>query len=96
MTSKDVKSLRESIEQLSSRLDDRLAKLKSLYVEEPSPVESSELSRMPRLFRSDSQTIEAFLGWSEAIFNILIGRAYCLLYQPLMRDSALWGEFRNE
>lgn len=96
ITSKDVRSLRESIDQLVERLEDRMEKLKALYVEEQSPFDPSQTSQMPRVFRSGSQSIEAFVGWSELIFHILIGRAYSLLYQPLMRDPTLWPEFRDE
>lgn len=96
MTSKDVRSLRESIDQLVEHLEDRMARLKALSVEEHSPFDPAQTSQMPRVFRAGSQSIEAFVGWSEAIFHILIGRAYCLLYQPLMRDPTLWPEFRDE
>ena len=96
ITSKDIKSLRESIENLTERLEERMAKLKSLYVEDQSPFDPNQPSQMPRVFRGGSQSIEAFVGWSEAIFHILVGRAYSLLYQPLMRDPTLWPEFRDE
>jgi len=96
ITSKDIKSLRESIDQLTERLEERMQKLKSLYVEDQSSSDPNQSFQMPRVFRAGSQSIEAFVGWSEEIFRILIGRAYSLLYQPLMRDPTLWPEFRDE
>ena len=93
----DVKSLKESIEALSVRLNERmkiLSKIRSNGVQQ----DFSSLSTDPSSPLSDpdpDSSSDAFGGWSEELLKLMVEKAYCTLYQPLMQDR-LWSDLREE
>lgn len=87
MTQADIHSLKTSIEKLAARTDDRLQKLSGLFQREKQAQEAELLTRCP---------IKAFEAWASQLLQLMVDRAYCLLYQALMRDEGVWKDLRSE
>jgi hypothetical protein len=91
----DVNELKISIEALSARLNERmktLATIRSHAVQQ----DFSNLSTDANSPLSKPEAnLDAFGGWSEDLLKLMVEKAYCTLYQPLMQDR-LWSELRHE
>jgi hypothetical protein len=91
----DVKSMRESIEALRVRLNRRILTLSTIRSHECEQNFSRLSTETACHLSRDEPNSHAFGGWSEDLLKLMLEKAYCILYQPLMQDK-LWNELRHE
>jgi len=92
-----IKSLADSIEQLRSRTDSRIGRLTAMQKQSSSPGPDSDSSFPGESSISSSRpSTTAFIGWATNLLNLMIEKAYCILYQPIMTDCELWSEARSD
>jgi hypothetical protein len=89
-----VKDIEETIEQLQIRTEKRLKRL-GLQPQGESDSPSSRLNSF-RSTPSDNSCEEPNprVHWGKDLLSLMVEKAYCILYQPTMRDSNLWMELR--
>jgi hypothetical protein len=89
-----VKNIEERIEQLQIRTEKRFKRL-GLKPQGESGSPSSRLNPF-RSASSDNSSEEPkpCVHWGKELLSLMVEKAYCLLYQPTMRDSNLWMELR--
>jgi hypothetical protein len=89
-----VKNIEETIEQLQIRTEKRFKRL-GLQPQGESDSPSSRLNPF-RSATSDNSSEEPNprVYWGKELLSLMVEKAYCLLYQPTMRDSNLWMELR--
>ncbi|KAF2101036.1 hypothetical protein NA57DRAFT_10708, partial [Rhizodiscina lignyota] len=96
MKSTDVNQLKGTIERLSQRSEERAKRLAALnYPEAWAQDPTSHGVHSPPLPATLSD-VEAFDGWSRDLLVMMVEKAYCVLYQPLMQELNLWQELRTE
>ncbi|KFY16394.1 hypothetical protein V492_01379 [Pseudogymnoascus sp. VKM F-4246] len=89
-----VKGMEKSIEELRVRTETRIKRLGLLSQEElgsPS-YRSNSASQTPCDDTTEGSTPRAL--WGKDLLSLMVEKAYCLLYHPVMRHSNLWTELR--
>jgi hypothetical protein len=89
-----VRNIEKGIENLQARTEKRIERL-ALQVrqEHGSPsyiLNSSSFTPSDNL----SEGLNPRVRWGKDLLHLMVEKAYCLLYQPMMRDSNLWNEIR--
>lgn len=89
-----VKNIEASIEELQSRTEKRIERLAfQSHMDRNSP--SSILNSMSSGSSSSlSEDENPRVHWGKDLLHLMVEKAYCLLYQPTMRDANLWKEIR--
>ena len=90
-----VKSMEESIEGLRIRTITRIKRLGLLPLEElGSPLcQSNSTSPTPCRDTTEESTPRAL--WGRDLLCLMVEKAYCLLYHPIMQHSNLWIGLRS-
>jgi hypothetical protein len=93
MTKDDFSCLKEEVDVLRSRISARIEQLVRICGQEK-PI---------HYHVSTSHTFEegyesAFVAWAQLLLQLMVHKTYCVLYQPLVRDShhAIWAQVRQE
>lgn len=94
----DVKDLKLSIEQLSARTLERIKRMTIASGATTSTANLANSSSPARTAASHDYfaTPRAFEAWSRDVLALMLSKAHCVLYQPLMSDPSLWGVLRTE
>jgi hypothetical protein len=104
---KDVEDWRQKIDSLSEHVEDRIKRLEKISSMDAPMFESTHLSSIDQgssvtqgstlPFQLDFRDSSAFCSWGSRLLRLMIEKAYCMLYQPLIREpsSSLWQEFRS-
>ncbi|KFY34678.1 hypothetical protein V494_06559 [Pseudogymnoascus sp. VKM F-4513 (FW-928)] len=89
-----VKGMEKSIEELRVRTETRIKRLGLLSQEELSSpsYRSNSASQTPCDDTTEGSTPRAL--WGKDLLSLMVEKAYCLLYHPVMRHSNLWTELR--
>lgn len=89
-----VQNIEESIEGLQSRTEKRIERLTF----QPQQDHNSPSSLLNSFSSVSSHRLSEDLNprilWGKDLLHLMVEKAYCLLYQPTMRDSNLWKELR--
>ncbi|KZF22418.1 hypothetical protein L228DRAFT_201510, partial [Xylona heveae TC161] len=88
-----VKNMEQTIEELQTRMEERIKRLNSQSREERTSASSSRSNSAPPT-ASDNGDAHVLNLWGRSLLKLMVEKAYCLLYQPTMRDSNLWMELR--
>lgn len=89
-----VKNVEERIEELKTRTEKRIGRLGQLSYNSHSST-SSLLNSMSSSSSSNAgEESNPRVRWGKDLLHLMVEKAYCLLYQPTMRDSNLWAELR--
>ncbi|KAH6663416.1 fungal-specific transcription factor domain-containing protein [Halenospora varia] len=89
-----VNNIEKRIKELQVRTKERIKRLSlQSYKEQSSP--SSLLNLSPSVSSNNvSEASNPRVRWGKDLLSLMVEKAYCLLYQPTMRDSNLWMELR--
>ena len=90
-----VKSTAANIEQLRIRMEERIRRLNLQHCEEPTNPSNPSPSASSGDCGAEPKT-GALECWAEDLLRLMVEKAYCILYQPAMRELSLWAELRAE
>lgn len=93
VTSACIKEFEEKIEALQTRTEKRIARLTTQSQQEYDS-SSSIYSLSSASPGNVAENINPRVLWGKDLLHLMIEKAYCLLYQPIMRDISLWKEIR--
>ena len=89
-----VKNIEERIEGLQSRTEKRIERL-TLQSQRENDSPSGMLYSMSSGSSGNlGESADSRVLWGKDLLHLMIEKAYCLLYQPTMRDANLWKEIR--
>lgn len=90
-----IRNLADQIERLRSRTESRIDRLKAMQTQTNSTEGSQASYASQSLFAAGSH-MTALIGWSIDLLQLMVEKAYCILYQPVMSDSDLWADTRSD
>ncbi|KFZ07010.1 hypothetical protein V501_06860 [Pseudogymnoascus sp. VKM F-4519 (FW-2642)] len=88
-----VKNMEESIEWLQIRTKTRIKRLRLHPLEELGSPSSHSFQSTPRGDNTEELSPQAL--WGKDLLCLMVEKAYCLLYHPIMQHSTLWIELRT-
>jgi hypothetical protein len=89
-----VKSMEESIEGLQIRTKTRIKRLGLLPLEELGSPSCRSNSFPPTPCGDNTEELPPRALWGRDLLCLMVEKAYCLLYHPIMQHSNLWIELR--
>lgn len=89
-----VKSMEESIEGLQVRTKTRIKRLGLLSMEELGSPSWRPKPFPPTPSGDNTEGLTPRALWGKDLLSLMVDKAYCLLYHPIMQHSNLWIELR--
>ena len=87
LTKADIASLKDEVDTLDSNVRARVAQLRDIC--ERQGVDDTQVDHLDNT---------VFVGWAALLLQLMVHKAYCVLYQPLIRASGnwMWAQVRHE
>jgi hypothetical protein len=92
-----IKGMADQLEHLRSRTEFRIGRLRAMQTQSNSPGPDSDSSFPSELSTSSSNpSTTALVGWAIDLLKLMVEKAFCVLYQPIISDGDLWPEARSD
>ena len=89
-----VKNIEDRIKDLQSRTEKRIERLRLQSQRENDSPSSILDSLSSKSSINLDESADSRVLWGRNLLHLMVEKAYCLLYQPTMRDANLWKEIR--